>query len=142
MRNLPPADEMAQIRDDIRRLKIREAVLRRIVLDDPALRDGLESRVVVRVQKRRSLDMAQLPAFIKNDARFWVVTETQTVLIESRGKVAHCRPLRAEGAPLNPRAEGAPPDARAAGEPVLGRKRPSAAFDWPVPDDAEVIEPF
>ena len=44
---LPPADELALIRDEMRRLKIREAVLRRLVLDDPSLRAGYAARVIV-----------------------------------------------------------------------------------------------
>ncbi len=88
MRNLPPADELVQIRDTMRRLKIREAVLRRLVLDDPALRDGIDARVVVRLQKRCALDPLMLPAFIRNDRRYWTVAETHVVLIESRGGVA------------------------------------------------------
>lgn len=132
MRNLPPADELAQIRDAMRRLKIREAVLRRMVLDDPALRDGIDARVVVRLQKRRTLEVARLPDHIRNDSRFWSMSESQVVLVESRGGAAASAP----------RAKGAHGDQRAKGAPPAGQKRPSAAFDWDVPDDAEVIEPF
>ena len=82
---LPPADELAQIRDDLRRLKIREAVLRRAVLDDPSLREGTQARVVVRVQKRREIVLAQLPSEIVKDGRYWRIEDTPLLLIEHHG---------------------------------------------------------
>lgn len=122
MRNLPPADELAQIRDDLRRLKIREAVLRRIVLDDPATRDGIDARVVVRVQKRLTLDPAQLPDFIRNDRRYWAMAETHVVLIENRGSAM--APLHADNArPARP-------------------ARPATGYGWTVPAMAEVTAPL
>jgi DNA-directed RNA polymerase subunit H (RpoH/RPB5) len=122
MRNLPPADELAQIRDDMRRLKIREAVLRRIVLDDPAMREGIDARVVVRVQKRLMLDPAQLPDFIRNDRRYWAMAETHVVLIENRGSAT--APSCADGVRFS--------------APV----RPVPGYGWTVPAMAGVTAPL
>lgn len=122
MRNLPPADELAQIRDDLRRLKIREAVLRRIVLDDPAMRDEIDARVVVRVQKRLTLDPAQLPDFIRNDRRYWAMAETHVVLIENRRSVS---------APQH--ADNARPERPA---------RPAPGYGWTFSAMAEVTAPL
>ena len=79
---LPPADELALIRDEMRRLKIREAVLRRLVLDDPALRTGHSARVIVQEQNRREIDIAALPPEIIRDSRYWTMRETEMLFIE------------------------------------------------------------
>ena len=78
---LPPADELALIRDEMRRLKIREAVLRRLVLDDPALRAGHAARVIVQEQNRREINIAALPPEIIRDSRYWTMRETEMLFI-------------------------------------------------------------
>jgi hypothetical protein len=80
--DLPPADELALIRDEMRRLKIREAVLRRLVLDDPALRTGNAARVIVQGQNRREINLAALPPEIFRDSRYWTMRETEMLFIE------------------------------------------------------------
>ena len=42
--NLPPADELFSVRDEIKRLKAREDVLRALMLADPSARTGNATR--------------------------------------------------------------------------------------------------
>ena len=79
---LPPADELALIRDEMRRLKIREAMLRRLVLDDPALRTGHSARVIVQEQNRREINIAALPPEIIRDSHCWTMREAEMLFIE------------------------------------------------------------
>jgi len=69
-RNLPPADELAEIRAEIRRLKAREAELREALLETGGA-DGLNWHVTIVEQRRRTLDREALPAAILDDPRYW-----------------------------------------------------------------------
>ncbi|EEW26545.1 hypothetical protein [Rhodobacter ferrooxidans] len=85
MHKLSPADELAEIRAEISRLKAREAVLRTIFLNSPdeAL-IGRWSRIEVGTTRARVFDAKLLPQEIRDDPRYWRERVTQTVF---------CRPL-------------------------------------------------
>lgn len=53
--NLYPADELVLIRNQIRRLKVREAVLRKDFLDGKAPLFGFEARVKIKTSNIRVL---------------------------------------------------------------------------------------
>lgn len=67
------ADQLAQIRIEIARLRRREAALRRAILDAPAeALLGRWSRVEVEHVTLRVFDAALLPVEVRNDPRYWV----------------------------------------------------------------------
>ncbi len=77
-----PADELARIRAEIRRLKLREATLREGFLrgDLPVL--GLGASVSVRRTRRRVLVKDRLPDAILGDDRYWEFRETPAVVVQ------------------------------------------------------------
>ena len=99
---LAPADELAEIRSQIRALKAREAELRAYFLDDRlAPAEGAQARVVFTEQKRRIFDKALLPSAVHDDPRYWQI---------DRRRVVKCVGL-----------EGSAPVGPAAAEPVWRR---------------------
>ncbi len=84
IRNIHPADELALIRDDIRRLKAREAFLQRGFLGDRLPRFGDEMVVEVAVIRNRKFLRDRLPATILNDATYWEDLRSQQVQLRPR----------------------------------------------------------
>lgn len=76
MRNMHPADELAMIRADLRRLKEREAFLRKGFLEMRLPPRGDEAVATVKVLKHRRLRQDRLPAHVLENADYW---ETQIV---------------------------------------------------------------
>ena len=71
MKGLSPADELAEIRAEIARLRLREAALKAAFLQRPNnLLTGRWTRVEVREQHSRIFDPALLPFAIREDPRF------------------------------------------------------------------------
>lgn len=71
MHKLHPADELADIRAEISRLKEREAALRQLLLQRPELAaQGRWSRVELVTQTQSRFVTALLPPDILNDPRF------------------------------------------------------------------------
>ena len=60
--NLAVPDELAAIRDEIRRLEERQEVLRGIILDDPDTRSGNRFIADIKVTKQQRTDLAELRA--------------------------------------------------------------------------------
>ncbi len=71
LRNLHPADELAIIRQDIRRLKERETFLRNGFLNDKFARYGTHAIADVAPMRRRTFLKEKLPEHILNDERYW-----------------------------------------------------------------------
>ncbi len=84
MKNPPhPADELAEVRAEIARLRLREMALRRQILDLPP--DALRGRwfaVELRDVISKKLDPAKLPDAVLRD---------EACYSESRQTVLHCR---------------------------------------------------
>ncbi|MEM6621861.1 MAG: hypothetical protein AAF674_06495 [Pseudomonadota bacterium] len=77
-RNMSPADELGHIRDEIRRLKAREAELREQILETGDA-SGTDYAVEIREQTRRTFDRSALPQAIQDDPAYWKVTTTRLV---------------------------------------------------------------
>ena len=80
MHSLSPADELAEVRAEIARLKAREAQLRAFFLTAPlTARSGRWSRVEVEETHTRRFNPALLPEPIRQDAQFSELRLVQTV---------------------------------------------------------------
>jgi len=82
-----PADELAWLRVEIRRLCRREAELRDSFVAGRAPAEGVEARVVVRSARRAVFRRERLPAVILSDPAFWDARLTHTVTVEARDGV-------------------------------------------------------
>ncbi len=78
MHKLAPADELADIRAEIARLKLREAALRMAVLTNPPP-PGRWNRIEVVEQKSRVFDAKLLPQQIRDNPTYWRERITQVV---------------------------------------------------------------
>lgn len=85
MRNLHPADELAMIRDDIKRLKERETYLRNGFLRNTWPRRGAEAEVEVKSVHSRVLLRDKLPAAILNDPSYWQDRRLRQVRVKPLG---------------------------------------------------------
>ena len=107
MHRLNPADELAEIRAEIARLRLREAQLRdRLVHAPLAAQTGRWHRVEVEEVVTRIFDPALLPAHIRDDPAFWRDQRSTAVrTIPIPAKAAPPRPgwpIRRTAALLNP----------------------------------------
>lgn len=76
MRNMHPADELAMIRTDIRRLREREEYLRKGFLSLRFPTRGDEAVATVKIVKQRKFCQAKLPRHLQEDPDLW---ETQII---------------------------------------------------------------
>lgn len=91
---LHPAEELADIRRQIIRLKKRESDLREAFLNcaDPDALDGPSHRVVIKTTRRKVFDKSRLPPVIQSDPRFFTTVEqTRVCVLPSE------RPLQRQG---------------------------------------------
>jgi hypothetical protein len=66
-----PADELAEIRSEIERLRSKEAAMEQAILHDPALSlNGRWHRLQIEEQRQAVFDVTLLPASIRSDPRF------------------------------------------------------------------------
>ncbi len=94
MHRLSPADELAEIRAEIARLKLREAQLRdRLVKSPLATLIGRYNRVEISHAESAVFDPALLPDHIRNDPAYWR-NRSQTIV--------HTLPLAPKAAPPRP----------------------------------------
>jgi hypothetical protein len=94
MHSPSPADELADIRADIARLKLLEAALRAKILASPDRQPiGRWHRIEVIETKARVFDAKLLPDAIRGDQRFYRDRVTQVV---------RCLALPAAGTPQRP----------------------------------------
>ena len=82
--NAAPADEIAEIRGQIRMLQDREAELRAGFLSGLHGWEGAEYAVELTQQRRRVLLKDRLPEAILNDPRYWDERVTQTLKVQPR----------------------------------------------------------
>lgn len=76
MHSKHPADELADLRAEIRRLKDREAALRaRLLAAPPADPVGRWARLDIVTERRRHLLTDRLPDAIRDDPRYWAERE-------------------------------------------------------------------
>lgn len=80
------ADELAGIRSEINALKVREQMLREVILSDPDSHAGQRHEVVVKKQKRRVLLRDRLPAHILNNPAYWEEREVPQVSVRQRDR--------------------------------------------------------
>lgn len=59
-RNVPVPDELAQVRDEMKRLEIREAELRRLLITNPDLREGAAWLAEVKEMTRETTDLKEM----------------------------------------------------------------------------------
>lgn len=88
MHKLGLADELAETRAEITRLKEREAALQSAVLAfEGNVPEGRWSRIEVVTRRQRVFDQARLPSEVLADPRFWR---------EKLSTLVHCLPLEAQ----------------------------------------------
>jgi hypothetical protein len=86
--NLYPADELARLRTDIRRLEAREQELRKGFLAGKLPLFGYESRVELRQSKRKVFLRERLGPEVLNDPKYWGERVTKTVLVVTPASTA------------------------------------------------------
>ncbi len=91
---LHPAEELADIRRQISRLRKRETELREAFLTctDPDALDGPTHRVVIKTTRRKLFDKALLPPVIQSDPKFFTTHEQIRVCV-----LPSERPARRQG---------------------------------------------
>lgn len=104
MKGLSPADELAEIRAEIARLRLRETALKAAFLQHPLnLLTGRWTRVEIREEHSRVFDPALLPPDIRADPRFCrakVVQVVQTFPLPPAAKRPGW-PIRRDGVALH-----------------------------------------
>lgn len=86
--NQMPADELAQVREKIHALRMREIKLRKCFTDacEDGFYEGNNFDVVVQLQKRCVLNQNRLPAEIRNDPQYFDVRYAPVVRLVPRAE--------------------------------------------------------
>lgn len=84
--NLYPADELALIRDQIKRLELQEQALREGYLQGRLNPVGYETTVEIREQRKRHLLRDRLPPEILHDPQFWEEKVVRAVIVRKAGQ--------------------------------------------------------
>ena len=92
MRNLHPADELAMIRADLRRLKEREAVLRNGFLSLRLPTRGDDAVATVKILKEKRFLRDRLPQHVLDNADYWETKVIRHVHVDEARKVSGRRP--------------------------------------------------
>lgn len=96
--NTPVPDELAAVRDEIRRLETREAELRQILLSDPDVRTGASWLAEIKIVQQQKTDWKELRANYGNIVEQFTfpVEVTRVVLtgITEDGELVSARKLR------------------------------------------------
>lgn len=92
IRNIHPAEELFEIRAEIRALKAREAELRAYFLTGARVADrrGPRHEIAVTDQRRRVFARNRLPAAILEDPRYWRQKLSRVVKLLPRAPVPAC----------------------------------------------------
>ncbi|MCK0121902.1 hypothetical protein MWU61_15225 [Loktanella sp. F6476L] len=98
MRNMHPADELAMIRTDIRRLREREDYLRKGFLSLRLPTHGVDAVATVKIVKNRRLCQHKLPAHLLDDPDLWETQVIRHVHIDEVGHPAAQIPMWANQA--------------------------------------------
>jgi hypothetical protein len=88
MRNIHPADELAMIRADLRRLKEREAFLRKGFLEMRHDTRGVDAVATVKVLKTRRFCRDRLPSHVLENADYWETQIVRQVEVDEAAKVS------------------------------------------------------
>ena len=88
MRNMHPADELALIRSDLRRLKEREAFLRKGFLEMRHSPRGDEAVATVKILKKRQLRQDRLPPHVLENADYWETRIVRHVQVDPVASIA------------------------------------------------------
>jgi hypothetical protein len=104
MHKLSPADELAEIRAEIAKLKAREATLRHLILSqEPAA--GRWHRVEITEHRARVFDARLLPPQIRDNPAYWRERITQVVkCLPIQARAIGDRPgwpIRRDAAPMH-----------------------------------------
>lgn len=78
LRNMTPADELGHIREEMKRLRAREAELRTEILETGDA-TGSDFTVEIKEQERRTLDKDKLPREIVEDPYYYKVSVSRIV---------------------------------------------------------------
>lgn len=78
MYTLSPADELAEIRAEMAKLKAREAALRTLIIAMPP-QPGRWHRVEIKEMRARVFDASLLPAQIRENPAYWRERVSQVV---------------------------------------------------------------
>jgi len=96
--NVPVPDELAAVRDEIRRLETREEELRKLLLNNPDLREGASYLAEIKTVETTRLDVKELRANHADilDQYTFQVPVTRVVLsgITDDGELVSARKLR------------------------------------------------
>lgn len=139
------ADELAGIRSEINALKLREKMLREVVLSDPDSHAGQHHEVVVKKQKQRVLLRDRLPAHILKNPAYWEEREIPEVTLRERDRsdVVDLSTRRVFTASPVDDTPVAPARAVRPGDPVAARpKAPVLRLVSPDAEDHDVLEPI
>ena len=74
--NMTPADELGHIREELKRLKAREAELRTELLETGDA-SGTDYTIEIKTQERRTLDKDKLPREILDDPYYYKTSTSQ-----------------------------------------------------------------
>ena len=95
---VPPADELAAIRDEIKTLKLREDELRAIILADPSARTGNKylAEIVTVMQERTDLKelRANCPALVREYTFPIAITKVELRVVDDETGEITARPKR------------------------------------------------
>lgn len=98
--NLPPPDELAQVRDKIRRLTERETELRNLLIENPDVREGASYLAEIKVVKAPRTDLKELRHFHPTivDEFTYMLEQTRVVLmgVTEDGEIVSPRKLKAD----------------------------------------------
>lgn len=88
MRNMHPADELAMIRTDIRRLRDREEFLRKGFLSLRFPTRGDEAVATVKIVKQRRFCQDKLPEHLRDDPDLWETKVIRHVHVDEAKNLA------------------------------------------------------
>lgn len=137
MQLIHPADELADVRAELARLRTREAELRAVLLAmPPPMAQGRWFRAVVAERRSHHLNPAALPPSIRNDPWYWQERQMQVVsclAVQARPAPRPGWPMQ-RGTPVAQTAAGLPAAPHPAPHPAPPPlRRPGPGLDAPVP---------
>ncbi|WP_424941931.1 hypothetical protein [Aliiroseovarius crassostreae] len=105
---LHPAEELADLRRQISRLRKRESELREAFLscEDPDMLEGSTHRVVIKTTRAKVFDTSLLPPVIQSDPRFFTTREQTRVCVLPMERLARRQGVfSGMGIPYRPEAD-------------------------------------
>jgi hypothetical protein len=93
MRNMHPADELAMIRTDIRRLREREDFLRKGFLTMRLPTHGVDAVATVKIVKNKRFCRDKLPPHLLEDPEMWETQVVRHVVVDEVGQTRGHMPV-------------------------------------------------